>query len=544
MSNVNYTQSGQMAAALAPLQRRLPQLVEEREILRLVSIIPASTETDGFSLARAEILKWARKRAGSVLPEEAWQGAEFELPVAGRATLASCVETENALLWSLRGDDPDKRVAGRIWSTEMSLGRNAPDGNITFGLRLLVNSSERQLVIEPAVPGPVLQIAEVCGLMDGPVPVRTTAHHASDFDNVDELIGWLQNPIRKLPIIVATGDERESDPNIALLDVDDLAKALCGLAHVVSLPAPLCFRLSDELGKEHTVFHGGIRIYEPGFDLLADPRGHRLILGHVAKHDPARTAAELRRGIARESLRRSRLGQEIVSFAAVRSAAVQQRKLAEVNAGVDDGDRFATLEKQVDVLGEQIEDLGGQVDQALQLSEEESERADIAERLLHSSNSRIEMLEIALVASGSADVEAPAPTGWDDFTQWCDSTFAGRLVLASSARRGVKKPEFLDLGMVVESIRWLARDARTRFMEGGGTLANIPVMDGVVNAPCGADEYVFDYQARRLVADWHLKNTGNTRQPERCLRIYYTFDEQTRQIIISDMPAHRRTAAS
>ena len=37
---------------------------------------------------------------------------------------------------------------------------------------------------------------------------------------------------------------------------------------------------------------------------------------------------------------------------------------------------------------------------------------------------------------------------------------------------------------------------------------------------------------------------GNTRDPSRCLRIYYCFDEQTQQIIVSDMPAHRRTAAS
>ncbi|WP_139278733.1 MULTISPECIES: hypothetical protein [Sphingobium] len=520
------------------------RFVGEREILRVVSEISNNSNFDVMNAARSEILKWARKRAGSILPAEAWNGMHFELPVAGRATMASCVENGDGVIWSLRADDPDKNVAGRIWSSEISLGRASQSGSVTLGLRLLVNSSERQLVIEPAVPGPVLQIADVCGLVDGPVPIRTAAHHVSEIDHVEMLFDWLNSPKRKLPIIVATGDEREGDPSRPMLDVDSLGKALCGLAHVVSLPAALSFHLSDTLGKELTVFHGGVRVYQPGFDLDTDPRGHRLILGYHVRRSPAETAAELQRSVARDSLRRSRLGHEIVSFAAVRSAAVQKQKVAQAATGVNDGERVITLEAQVAALNSQIDDLQGQVDQALQLSEEESDRADIAETQLYSSAARIAILEASLSEVGKEVAEAPIPSKWEEFVDWCDVTFTGRLTLASAARHGAKKSEFQDIDVAGRAIRWLAYDARTRFLEGGGELSNIPVFDGITNAPCGADEYTFDFQGRRISANWHLKNGGNTRQPERCLRIYYAFDDRTGQIIVSDMPSHRRTGAS
>lgn len=449
----NQKSQSQMVAALAPLRSQLARLVDEREILRVVATIPAREDIDVFAGAREEVLKWARKRAGTVLPTEAWRGGDFELLAAGRATMASCVKTGNGILWSLRGDDPDKEVAGRIWSSEISLGKSEQNGSVTLGLRLLVNSSEQQLVIEPAVPGPILQIAEAFGLVDGPVPITPEASLARDVGDIELLVDWLRSSKRRLPIIVATGDEREHDPSRTMLDVDILGKALCGLAHIVSVPADLSFCLSDAIGKNLTVFHGGVRIYEPGFDLDSDPRNHRLILGHNARRSPNETAAELRRGVARESLRRNRLGHEIVSFAAVRSAAIQKQKLLEAESGADDSKKITTLEKQVSILSKQIEDLQGQVDQAMQLSEEESERADIAEKQLHSSSARIEMLVTALSDAGKENIEAPAPTRWEEFTEWCDTTFASQLSLASAARRGIKKAEFNNIEIAVAAIR-------------------------------------------------------------------------------------------
>lgn len=537
-------QLGPMAAAIAPIRQNLPRMAREREILRVVATIPAHDEQDLLNAARDEVLRWASKRAAGGLPNEAWEGQSFEVLAAGRTTMAALVTAGDSVLWSLRGDDPDKAVPGRIWSTEVSLGRKNPTSDIQLGVRLVVNSAEPELTIDPAVPGLVRQIVDRCGLLDGNVPIRSEGHFASKPEHVETLVEWLNSGTRRLPIIVATEDERADSPDYSGLDVENLAARLCGLAHVVWVPADLTFRLSDALGKSFSVFHGGVRVYEPGLSLCDDARDHRLILGQVVDRDPKSVASELRRGIARESLRRTRLGHDVLSFAAVRSAATRATKEARTSEGVGDSEKLVAALAQIEALTQEAEELQSQVDQAWQLSEDESSRAEVSERQLRASWARIETLEDALSKSGTALDIAPNPATWDEFAEWCDAALSGKLVLAPSARRGIRKALFQDVAVVANCVRWLAGHARDRFIDGGGALANIPVFDGVTNAPCGGDEYIFDYQGRRLSANWHLKNGGNTRQPERCLRIYYAFDAQYRQIVVSDMPAHIRTAAS
>jgi hypothetical protein len=533
-----------MAAALAPLRTRMPGSVVEREILRVVATIPANNEADLLERARNEVLRWAQNRMAEQLPDAAWSGQTFETLAAGRTTMASLLAADDSTLWSFRADDPDKHVPGRTWSTEVSLGRTSSADDIRLGARLVVNSSEPQLVIEPAVPGLVRQIADRCGLRDGDVPVRNSPHWASEAAHLDTLTQWLFSDARRLPVIVATGDERAENPRKPRFDLEALAGAVVGLAHVVWLPAHLTFGLSDALGKALSVFHGGVRVYQPGLSILDDPRDHRLVLGNVVEREPEAVPAELRRGIARESLRRTRLGHDVLTFAAVRSAARQKLNQIQEVENVDDAEKLEAAKAQIQAMEQQVIELQAQVDQAWQLSEDESERAEASERQLQSSLARVEMLEHALSSAGSVPEAADDPTSWDEFTGWCDTEFAGKLSLSPAARKGIRKAQFQDVKEAAESIRWLATDARNRFLEGGGALANISVFEGITNAPCGGDEYPFDFQGRRLSAVWHLKNGGNTRQPERCLRIYYTFDEQTRQIIVSDMPAHRRSGAS
>jgi hypothetical protein len=536
---------GALAAALAPLRDRLPRAFSEREILRVVATVPSINGVDGFTSAREEVLRWARNRSSANLPSEAWAGKSFEVLAAGRTTMAASVETGTNQLWGLRGDDPDKAVSGRIWSTEVSLGRFAAGEPVRLSVRLLVNSPESELAIEPAVPGLVLQIADRCGLRDGPLVAWNQPHYAETDEHVDAVIDWLLSPDRRMPIIVATGDERTSTPNKAFADVEILGKALCGLAHIVSIPAALTYKLSDVLGRRFAVFHGGIRIYHPRMGLLDDPRDHGLYLGATVLGSPNAIVSELRRKVARGSLRRTRLGHDVLTFAAVRSASLHVLQSRQADAGASDVEQLTAANKRVDALEKQIASLEGQVDQSWQLSEEESERAEGAEKQLHSAWARIEQLELALKHENSqVDADDAEPNAWDEFADWCDKSFSGRLALASSARRSLRKARFDDVVLAARCVRWLATEARDRFIDGGGSLSNIPVFAGILNAPCGADEYSFDFQGRRLKATWHIKNGGNTRQPERCLRIYYVFDEISRQVVVSDMPAHIETDAS
>lgn len=115
---------------------------------------------------RQEILKWAQKRSGGRLPNEAMAGRRFELLVAGRNSSAFEVDLPGIHAWALRQEDPDKTVAGRIWTSEAILWRT-PDRPPRFAARLIVASSEFELDIVPSAPGYIRQLTDQLGLTSG-----------------------------------------------------------------------------------------------------------------------------------------------------------------------------------------------------------------------------------------------------------------------------------------------------------------------------------------------------------------------------------------
>ena len=532
-----------MVKALSPLPTRSSQGIAEREVLRVVTTLGIPEGDDAFEQARKEVLVWARNRSGGSLPPEAWEGKAFEHLTGGRTVLAVPLELEGGVVWALRADDPDKSVPGRIWTCEATLGR-PNNQSPKLSVRLIASSREMEMNVNPHVPGFLHQIgdkldlsADGIAIQDRPIYVR------SEEEDLEALIALLQNPERRLPVIVATGDEREPDSASPLIDTESLARATFGLAHVFALPAAYTYALSDTFGKVRSVFHGAIRVYLRGFDASADPYEHRLYLGDVVRGDPEACEIELRRLAARESLRRTRLGHDVVSYAAVRSAAtrLEQNKAADAS----DAERLAAAQRHIEALEEEVKDARSEADQSMELAATEEERARSVEAIQHGLRARVQTLEATLLNLGiEQDVDLAPPNSWDDFTDWCDERLAGRLVLASQARRGIKKRIFGDPNLAAQCLVWLASTCRKHRLDGGGNLANITIQEGIENAHCGGDTFAFDWQNRRLTADWHVKNGGNTRNPERCLRIYYCFDERTQQIVVADMPTHRRSGAT
>ena len=141
--------------------------------------------------------------------------------------------------------------------------------------------------------------------------------------------------------------------------------------------------------------------------------------------------------------------------------------------------------------------------------------------------SEIQQLIGQIKAAGDAvDTDIELPKSWQDFANWADVNLAGRVVLSPQARRQVRSPEFEDVEVAARCLLWLATACRDRRMKGGeGSLRDEAVEDGIRNAHCGADQFDLDWQGQRQTADWHIKNGGNTRDPKRCLRIYYFWHE-------------------
>ncbi len=493
--------------------------------------------------AGAEVLKWAQRQAGTPLLPAAWEGETFDQPLPGRDPSAIRLRSSESDLWALRINRPDRDVPGRTWATEVVIG-HVLGKPAQFSTRLIVATDEPELSIEPAVPGFIRQVATKCGLMVGgqsaaPVP---TVYRTSD--EADELIDHLLAPDRVLPTFILTSVQGATSSPV---DPGPLHGFLLGLAHVAVAHSDACWMLTERLGKRLSVFGGAVRVYMPGFDEAADPFAHPLVMASALASQGGweRTQRWLREMAAQASLRRTRLDTDVLPFAAIRAANLEllQTKLRDEDAS--EVDQLAAAVEQIQALHGQIRGLKAEQEYYVGEYERERERAEVAENQSQKAAWRIQQLTNQIRTNGGdPDQDTVLPATWNEFADWCNEQLAGRLVLAPAAHRGVRKPLFDEVEIAARSLLWLATDGRDRFINGGGSLSNVRVLDGIENTPCGADAYEFDWNGRRYSADWHVKNGGNVRDPIRCLRIYYCFDPQTQQVVVSDMPAHRRTGAS
>jgi hypothetical protein len=536
---------GLMADALSPLRARVPSVVREREILRVAATIPHPTPSAAIELARREVLAWAQRRSGGPLPSAAWDGKGFEYMPGGRTILGARIQVQGADLWALRGDDPDKTIPGRTWTTEVAIGQKAANQAPRISLRLVLSTSEDKPDIEPAVPGLLRQIADRVGLQVGNHAATGEPWFITSDAELDRLIEMLEARDRGLPLVVASGDERDSEPDQPLIDVGLLARTTLGLARVVVVPAARTYGLSDAFGRMRSVFRGAVRVYMPGFTSASDPYDHILFLAEAIRRDAAVVLRNLRRLAATESLRRTRLGHDVIPFAEVRSAALRIEQEANTEAGASKADLLTAAQKRIDAMEVELQEARDQMELSLDEAVTFEERAKAADAQLFGARARIRQLEEQLTARGQIlDADVTLPESWGSFADWCDQALIGRVVLASAARKGIKRATLGDIALAARCLLWLAGTCRDRRMNGGGSLANIPIEQGVENSPCGADEFRFEFHGHFLQADWHVKNGGNMRDPIRCLRIYYGWDATTQQIVVADMPAHRRTGAT
>ena len=528
--------------SLVLTRNRSTDRLREREILRVVVTLRSRDPSPAFERARNDVLRWASNRAGGALPDAAWSGDMFEHMFGGRTVIATSFEGVSGPLWALRSDDPDKEVPGRVWTTEAMIAR--PErGHTKMSIRLMVSSAEPFVEIRPHVPGLLHQMADHSEIVVSRSILSPYPSYVASNEDVDQLVQLLESTDRILPVIVASGDDRAEDSSRPFIDTESLAWATFGLGSVVVLPSPYGFALTEALGKERSVFRGAVRLYMPGFDATADPFEHRLFLGHIVMQDPSYCEAEVRKMVARESLRRTRIGHDLISFFAVRSEALDaeyKRLITE-----SESTRLEAADRRIEALERQIDEANNEIDQNYRFVNDEEYRAQTAEARLGGLIFRVQHLEEALSKQQiDPDRELVLPQIWKGFASWCDRSFGGRLALSPQARRGIKKAQFNDPSLAAQCLRKLASDCRERFINGGGKIANIFIRSGIEISSCGGDSFRFQWEHGYMEADWHVKSGGNTHDPGRCLRIYFCFDEVTQQIVVADMPAHRPSGAT
>ena len=481
------------------------------------------------------------------MPSAAWNHEEFEHLAGGRNCAAVRIVDDARDIWAIRTDDPDKEIARRVWTTEAVLGHQ-PGQRARLGVRLLVSSPEQELRIEPAVPGLVQQLASECGLYHETEQLDAEPWVIQSEDDADRLIDRLIDPGRRIPVFVLSVPEYATDTTRALIDPSPIARATLGIAKVVILPAPLTWALTSRFGKRLSVFGGAIRVYLPGFAEDANPYGgHDLVLADrlSTAESALHVSAWLRQVAATESLRRLRLGRDVLSYAAVKGQSLDLVRTRLEREGASNTKRLSAAQTQIDTLKTDL-DL---TDEMLQLFSDENEavedRARTAEAQLTAASYRIQQLLDQIKQRGEdPDTNIQLPSSWEAFADWCDQNLVGRVLLSPRARREVRAPKFTDVTAAAGCLLWLANEYRERRLKGGDGDLRIHIKSGIQNERCGADGFRIDWQGRRADVEWHIKNGGNTRNPSRCLRIYYFWDYASQQVVIASMPAHTRTGAT
>lgn len=540
---MNFDTNADIGKPVFSSARRLPP-VREREVLRVAGELAGDNVSTSAASARQEVLKWAKNQVGNDLPAVAWEGKSFEHLSGGRTCIASAFEDDHRSLWGLRVDRPDRDIAQRVWTTEVAIGYLRSGGQALFSLRLLVSSAETPLRVEPAVPGLVRQIASACGLSHGSSAFSTSPWMIESEDDANHLLDFLLDQGRMIPTLVCSLCEGESR---SALNVQVLTKATLGIAQVVVVPAEFTWVLTKSLGKPLSVFNGAVRAYMPGFSDDANPYAHRLFLlsQQQGADDAKRVLTALRWIAANESLRRFRLGDDVLAFATVRQAALEFERERLENSGSAYMEQLPVAQTQIKALKEDLQHAKSEAEQWFSEYETAEQQVSTLQQQLRASQHRIQQLLDQIKARGdSPDAGIKMPQGWDDFADWCDEALSGRVVLTSRARREVKSPEFDDPQAAARCLLWLANEYRDSRINGASGDLRKPIEEGIHNDRCGADSFEIDWDGRRHAVEWHIKNGGNTRDPRRCLRIYYFWDEASQQVIVASMPAHIRTDAT
>lgn len=532
-----------ISEALAPLSKRMPRTVHDIEILRVSVQLDGEDYVASADIARKAALTWAKKRAGRALPKAAWELQNFELPVGGRSSTAVRIANETLDVWALRAEDPDKDVAGRVWTTEIVIGGEV-GSRPHVSLRLIVSTSEPDFYIQPHVPGPILQMIDAPGVIRGARRLSSAPVTIQTENDAEDLCDHLEDPERRLPVFVAALPEHAANP---VIDTTVLAKATAGIARVVHVPAELTWVLTKRFGKYRSVFNGGVRSYLRGFSATDDPFRHRLFLEvNLRKADDAVACVRSLRSLAAEvSISETRLGKDVLDFASVRTASRKLQKTDLADSAAPDEELLKTAEQLVESLEKQVEEKEKEIDGYIAEVVAAEDRAQAAEQENRSLLSRIRQLQAVLSERGETHTEeAPLPQDWSEFTDWLDHTYPDKILLTPAARRMARSPEFEDVTLVARSIEWLATVQHDRRVNGGGSLRDVQVENGIQNSPCGGDTYAVDWKGRRYDVDWHIKSGGNTHDPKRCLRIYYFWEPETQQTVIDHLPSHRRTSAT
>jgi len=167
-------------------------------------------------------------------------------------------------------------------------------------------------------------------------------------------------------------------------------------------------------------------------------------------------------------------------------------------------------------------------------------------------------MQLAEKLGGDPDDQIPAPANYDELPDWIVRHFSGRLLLSPRALRGIKDAVYEEFDLVWKGLAALAReyrDLRLGAKEDSGELWEAKLVELGLECENAASDtsrgkYADEYEildpfgsGKKRSFERDLKK-GNSRDARYCLRIYFYWDEEHRQVVVGWLPSHLTITSS
>jgi hypothetical protein len=497
---------------------------------------------DGVAKTRRRILEWIGAQTGYTnLAERV--GQPFDLPDQPGVKLGLAISADNSM-WISKMERPDRDIPQRSWMTEAAVlmeGRKA-----FLAVRNTCTAPADSMVLPRSVPNLVRTVSRIVGLYDADESLDRNAWYIESADELEDLYALVTSVDRFMPVVLVT------EPYA--VDIDELAKVMYGVAHVVALPNRLSYDWATAITKPFHAFLGAVRTYNPGLVVDAsDPFDHpmalpdrirsfanngetgadafeQLLVERVYASNAARIVTDAR------GVRYSQVS--VTALEARRAAAVATNSVDEIQ-GIFDAE-IAAYQKQVD--DSKLMEAAALEDNAALESENQRMRRSVFEM-----QTEVARMQSVLEAAGKAAVE-PVPDNFDDFDdefpKWVEHNLSGRVVLLPRALRELKQSEYERPSDIYNGLLLLANEfwrmkaGQLDYDAFGQRLAELRMEYGGSIDPRNAnDSYYVNYRGKRQFMEMALK-MGNSREARYCMRIYTFWDNELRVSVVGSLPRH------
>lgn len=551
----------------ARLRSGAPSQRDQKPSVEAVSQVHVSLHGDGksdiFEAARTTVLTFIKRRAGGSLPPEALEGKSFITDDVETRRVES-VSIDNPRYWALRFDDDDKNVAGRSWVIEIAIAQTKMEKSVLFGLRLQCVARRKNPLYTRSIPTVVQDIIEkYATTLDG-YHISLTPWLVDTKEDVKKLVNLLRKNNRYANVIVISLPDNYTDVNSGLISGESISKKLAGAAHVVAITDQASHHLNNMIGREFSVFNQGVRTYRPGFDPdTQTPFMHPLYLAKNIRSwrlDRGKKLGKMsnQNFIIKETLRQSVEGlgaqTRVPLFLDAKRASFNMLQKNAKASGVSERELIKTLierNKELDGLNRTTEE---EYRQLLGIAEDERNDAEAEnhrlKKLIHELQNKIQSIEVQERNENQEDF----PKTLDELEEWANENLVGFVEVHNRAIRAAKKSRYKDVSLVYNALLLLRNYYVPMKRKGGRKLISAfnkrcreleleesPLSDSTAGQQ--GDEYFIRVEGRRIFLDRHLKK-GNARDRARCFRLYFFWDDDTRQVIVGWLPSHLKTRAS